>query len=103
MNVDIDPLPFFRPGTVPFTVLNHAPFARMESRSIPPVDSRRARYSIPGNCLTQPGRYRISARLRSRVEPIYFVKFVKGTPEMERMLNEGIIDVHPYSTEFEIR
>ncbi len=103
VNVDIDPLPFFRPGTVPYTVLNHAPFARMESRSIPPLDFRRARYVIPGEALCMPGRYRISVRLRSRVEPIYFVKFVQGTPEMERMLNEGIIDVHPYSSEFEIR
>lgn len=103
VNVDIDPLPFFRPGTVPYTVLNHPPFVRMEAHSVPPSDFRRARYTIPGNVLQMPGRYRLSARMRSRVEPVYFVKFVGGTPEMERMLNEGIIDVHPYSTEFDIR
>ncbi len=103
VNVDIDPLPFFRPGGVPYTVLNHAPFARMEARSIPPLDSRRASYRVPRECLVGPGRYRLSVRMRSRVEPVYFVKFVGGTPDMERALNEGIIDVHPYSTEFDVR
>ncbi len=101
--VDIDPLPFFRPGTVPFSVLNHPPFIRMEAHSIPPLDSRRAHYSIPGELLRTPGVYRLSVRLRSRVEPAYFLLFCKGTPEMQRSLNEGIIDVHPYSTEFRVR
>lgn len=103
VNVDVDPLPFFRPGTVPYTVLNHPPLIRMEAHSIPPLDSRTAHYNIPGGLLRKPGTYRISVRLRSRVEPPYFLLFCKGTPEMQRALNEGIIDVHPYSTEFMVR
>lgn len=103
VNVDIDPLPFFRPGTVPYTVLNHPPFIRMEAHSVPPLDSRTARYSIPSNLLCQPGTYRLSVRLRSRVEPPYFLLFCDGTPEMLTSLNEGIMDVHPYSTEFVVR
>ena len=103
VNVDLDPLPFFRPGAVPFSVLNHAPFARMEAHSIAPLDQRKAKYRIDGELLRKPGRYRISVRMRSRVEPVYFVKFVNGTRDMERSLNEGIIDVHPYSREFIIR
>ncbi len=102
-NVDIDPLPYLRPGTVPYTVLNHAPFVRMEARSIAPVDSRDAHYTIPARCVQQPGRYRLSVRLRSRVEPAYFMRFVGGTPEMLRRMNEGIFDIHPYSTEFLVR
>ena len=102
-NVDIDPLPFLRPGAVPYTVLNHPPFIRMEAHSIPPIDSMAARYTVPATCVQQPGRYRLSVRLRSRVEPTYFMKFVGGTPDMLRSMNEGIIDVHPYSTEFLIR
>lgn len=101
--VDIDPLPFFRPGAVPYTVLNHPPLIRMEAHSIPPLDSRTAHYTIPGKLLRQPGKYRLSVRLRSRVEPAYFLLFCKGTPDMQRSLNEGIIDVHPYSTEFMVR
>ena len=101
--VDVDPLPFFRPGAVPYTVLNHPPLIRMEAHSIPPLDSRAAHYTIPGKLLCQPGKYRLSVRLRSRVEPAYFLLFCKGTPDMQRSLNEGIIDVHPYSTEFMVR
>jgi Cytochrome c554 and c-prime len=101
--VDIDPLPFFRPGVVPYTVLNHPPFIRMEAHSVPPLDSRTVHYAIPSKLLCQPGKYRLSVRLRSRVEPAYFLLFCKGTPDMQRSLNEGIIDVHPYSTEFMVR
>jgi nitrate/TMAO reductase-like tetraheme cytochrome c subunit len=103
VNVDIDPLPFFRPGTVPYTVLNHPPFIRMEAHSIGPLDSRTPRYSIPSELIRMPGIYRLSVRLRSRVEPPYFLLFCDGTPEMLTSLNEGIIDVHPYSTEFVVR
>jgi nitrate/TMAO reductase-like tetraheme cytochrome c subunit len=103
VNVDIDPLPFFRPGAVPFTVLNHAPFIRMEAHSIPPVDSKRATYTVSSNLIRSPGRYRLSVRLRSRVEPPYFMRFAKGTPDMIYAMNEGIIDVHPYSVEFDVR
>lgn len=103
VNVDIDPLPFFRPGTVPYSVLNHPPFIRMEAHSIPPLDSRMAKYSIPAEFLTQRGTYRLSVRLRSRVEPPYFLLFCEGTPDMLTSLNEAILDVHPYSTEFTIR
>ena len=102
-NVDIDPLPYLRPGTVPYTVLNHPPFVRMEAHSIPPVDCRKAHYTVPAHCIQQPGHYRLSVRMRSRVEPTYFVNFVGGTPDMIRGMNEGIIDVHPYSTEFLVR
>ena len=100
---DVDPIPHFRPGTVPYSVLNHPPGIRMEAHSVPPLDSRRAKFKIPRQLVSQPGRYRLSVRMRSRVEPVYFVKFVGGTAEMQRMLNEGIIDVHPYSSEFELR
>jgi len=103
VNVDIDPLPFFRPGTVPYTVLNHPPFIRMEAHSIPPLDSRTAHYKIPGELLRKPGAYRLSMRMRSRVEPPYFMIFCQGTPEMLQNLNESILDVHPYSVEFVVK
>ncbi len=103
VNLDIDPIPFFRPGAVPYTVLNHPPFVRMEAHSIPPMDSRKAKYSVPAERMHLRGRYRLSVRMRSRVEPPYFMRFAKGTPDMLRAMNEGIFDVHPYSMEFEVR
>ena len=103
VNFDFDQLPFIRPAPQPTTVLNHPPFIRMEAHSIPPLGSRKAKYNIPAELLRQPGTYRISVRMRSRSEPVYFMKFVKSTPEMIRMLNEGIADTHVSSVMFEVR
>ncbi|MEZ6134814.1 MAG: multiheme c-type cytochrome [Pirellulaceae bacterium] len=103
INVDIDQLPFLRPGAQPITVLNHPPFIRMEAHSIPPLDSRKAKYSVPGELVNQPGTYRLSVRMRSRMEPIYFMRFCTATPEMERRMLEQTIDLHPYTVEFTVQ
>jgi len=103
MDLDIDQLPFIRPANVPTTVLNHPPFVRMEQRSIPPLGSKTADYTAPASAFTKPGTYKLSVRLRSRAEPIYFMKFVKATTEMERAMNEWMIDIHPMSATFEVR
>lgn len=103
VNVDIDQLPFLRPGNIPYTVLNHPPFVRMEQKSIPPLGHKLARYHIPGQLLNRPGTYRLSARMRSRMEPIYFMRFCGATPEMERRMLEQTIDLHPYSVEFTVQ
>lgn len=102
VNVDFDQLPFLRPGAIPITVTNHPPFIRMESRSIGPLGKKKVKYSIPGRLLREPGRYRLSFRMRSRTEPIYFMEFCDATTEMQRAMNEGMIDVHPYSVEFDV-
>jgi hypothetical protein len=102
INFDLDQLPFIRPATVPTTVLNHPPFIRMENRSIPPGGSRMAEYTVPAEAISKPGRYRLAVRMRSRAEPIYFMKFVEATPEMERAMNEWMLDIHPYTVEFEV-
>lgn len=103
INVDIDQLPYLRPGTQPVSVINHPPFIRMEAHSIPALGKRNATYRVPGHLLQQPGTYRLSARLRSRAEPIYFMKFVQATPEMIRSMNEWIVDAHPSTVVFEVR
>lgn len=102
INVDIDQLPFLRPGNIPFSVMNHPPFIRMEQKSIPPLGNKRARYHVPAHLLCKPGTYKISARLRSRMEPIYFMRFCGATPEMERRMLETTNDLHPYTVEFSI-
>jgi hypothetical protein len=103
INVDVDQLPFLRPAGQPVSVINHPPGVRMESRSIPPLASRDASYSVPGNVITRPGTYRLSARLRSRAQPIYFMRFVFATEEMERDMNYWMLDLHTYTVEFEVR
>ena len=39
----------------------------------------------------------------SRAEPIYFMRFVGATSEMEEAMNEWMLDIHPATVEFEIK
>ena len=102
-NIDTDQLPFIRPGAQPITVLNHPPTIRMEAHSIPPLGSRKANYRIPAELIQRPGAYRLSVRLRSRMEPLYFMRFCDATPEMQRRMLEQSLEIAQHSIEFEIR
>lgn len=102
VNFDIDQLPFLRPPQQPVSVLNHPPFIRMESHSIPPLGKRNAKFSVPSRLIQTPGTYRLSIRMRSRAEPIYFMRFCNATPEMQRMMNEWICDFHTSTVMFEV-
>ena len=103
VNLDVDQIPFIRPPGVPSPLINHPPFIRMEGRSIPPLVTRDADYTIPAEAFTKPGTYTIQARLRSRAEPIYFMKFVFATRDMEQRINDWMIDIHPTAATFEVR
>jgi hypothetical protein len=103
VNLDVDQLPFIRPGAQPISVMNHPPFIRMESQSLAPLGSRKVPYRIPGELLRRPGKYRLSFRMRSRAEPPYFMRFCESTLDMQRAMNEWMIDVHPMSVEFIVR
>jgi len=103
VNFDVDQLPLARPAANPTTVINHPPFVRMEARSIPPLGTRDANYSVPASLMTKPGTYRLMIRMRSRAEPIYFMRFVGATEEMERSMNEWMLDVDDYTVEFEVK
>jgi hypothetical protein len=103
VNIDIDPLPFIRPAGQPISVLNHPPFIRMEARSLAPLGARRVPYKVPAELLRQPGRYRLSMRMRSRTEPMYFMRFCGSTPEMQRAMIEGTLDFHQTSVVFEVK
>ena len=102
VNFDVDQRPFLRPAPQPTTVINHPPFVRMESRSLPPLSSRAANYTVPAAVMTRPGTYKLAVRLRSRAEPIYFMRFVGATAEMEQSMNDWMIDIHPYTVEFSV-
>ncbi|MDX1930325.1 MAG: multiheme c-type cytochrome [Pirellulaceae bacterium] len=103
INIDTDQLPFIRPGAQPITVLNHPPTIRMEAHSIPPLGSRKAKYRVPPELLQQPGTYRLSVRMRSRMEPLYFMRFCDATLEMQRRMLEQTLDIAQHSIEFEVR
>ncbi len=103
LNFSFDQLVFLRPGAVPVSVLNHPPLIRMEARSIPALGQRQAVYTVPGKLLTQPGVYRLSARMRSRVEPMYFMRLVDATPDMMQRMDEGTLNFHTQSYSFIVR
>lgn len=103
INVDVDQLPFIRPSGFPITVMNHPPQIRMEAHSVPPLGVKTADYHVPAHLLRTPGTYRLSVRMRSRAEPIYFMRFCRATPEMERSMNEWMLDFHEQAVEFEVR
>ena len=103
VNFDIDPLPHLRPPGVPTTVLNHPPLVRMENRSLAPLGEKVVKYQVPGNLITKPGKYRLAFRMRSRAEPIYFMRFVGSTKEMEQSMNERIMNFHDFAVELEVK
>jgi nitrate/TMAO reductase-like tetraheme cytochrome c subunit len=103
VNFDIDPLPHLRPPQIPTTVLNHPPLVRMENHSLPPLGEKRAQYQVPGNLITKPGKYRLAFRLRSRAEPIYFMRFVGAAKEMERRMNERMLSFKVSTVELEVK
>ena len=103
VNFDIDQLPQLRAPQVPTTVLNHAPFVRMENHSLTPLGEAVAKYSVPGNLITKPGKYRLAFRMRSRAEPIYFMRFVGATKEMEQRMNERMASFHAFAVDVEVK
>jgi len=103
VNFDVDPLPHLRPPQVPTKVLNHPPLVRMENHSLPPLGERLAKYRVPGNLIKKPGNYRLAFRLRSRAEPIYFMRFVGATKEMERRMNERMLSFKASTVQLEIK
>lgn len=103
VNFDIDPLPHLRPPQIPTTVLNHPPLVRLENHSLPPLGEKRASYQVPGNLIKKSGKYRLAFRLRSRAEPIYFMRFVRAAKEMERRMNERMLSFKASTVELEVK
>lgn len=103
VNFDIDPLPHLRPPQIPTTVLNHPPLVRMENHSLPPLAEKQAKYQVPGILIKKPGKYRLAFRMRSRAEPIYFMRFVGAAREMERRMNERMLNFNAYTVELDVK
>jgi nitrate/TMAO reductase-like tetraheme cytochrome c subunit len=103
VNFDIDPLPHLRPPGVPTSVLNHPPLVRMENRSLPPLGQKVAKYQVPGRLITKPGHYQLAFRMRSRAEPIYFMRFVNSTRDMEQSMNERIMNFHAFAVDIDVK
>jgi hypothetical protein len=75
----------------------------MENHSLPPLGEKQATYRVPGNLITRPGKYRLAFRMRSRAEPIYFMRFVGATKDMERSMNERIMNFHDFAVDVDVK
>ena len=53
-----------------------------------------ASYKVPGGLITKPGKYKLAVRLRSRAEPMYFMKFVEGDAR-DGTVDERMDDRYP--------
>ncbi len=103
VNFDIDPLPHLRPPGIQTTVHNHPQLVRMENHSLTPLGEKVAKYQVPGNLISKPGKYQLAFRMRSRAEPIYFMRFVGSTKEMEQSMNERIMNFHAFAVELDVK
>ncbi|MBY0226880.1 MAG: cytochrome C [Hyphomicrobium sp.] len=103
VNFDIDPLPHLRPPGIPTSVLNHPPLVRMENHSLAPLAEKVASYKVPGALIKKAGKYKLAFRMRSRAEPIYFMRFVGATKAMEQSMNERIMNFHAYAVDIDVR
>ena len=68
-----------------------------------PLEEKQPSYTVPGNLIKKPGKYRLAFRMRSRAEPIYFMRFVGATKEMERRMNERMLSFKARTVEFEVK
>jgi hypothetical protein len=75
----------------------------MENRSLTPLGEKVVKYQVPGSLIKKRGKYRLAFRMRSRAEPIYFMRFIGSTKEMERSMNERIMNFHDFAVELEVR
>ena len=58
---------------------------------------------MPGTLIKKSGKYRLAFRMRSRAEPIYFMRFVRSTKEMEQSMNERIMNFHDFAVEVDVK
>jgi len=75
----------------------------MENHSLAPLAEKVAEYQVPGDLIKKPGKYQLAFRMRSRAEPIYFMRFVGAAKEMERRMNERMLSFKARTVELEVK
>jgi hypothetical protein len=75
----------------------------MEARSLTPLGEKVAKYQVPGHLITKPGKYQLAFRMRSRAQPIYFMRFVTATKEMEQSMNERVMNFHAFAVDIDVK
>ena len=94
----LDPLPYFRPATRPFTVLGRPIGARKQKQNIPPQAHRLAKYQVSRRQLTGPGNYTIRVQLIAGMVPVNLVHEISDVGfdygMSARDVADGVVDGH---------
>lgn len=94
----LDPLPYFRPATRPFTVLGRPIGARKQKQNIPPKAHRLAKYHISRRQLSGSGNYTIRVQLIAGMVPVNLVHEISDVGfdygMSARDVADGVVDGH---------
>ncbi|MCA9023421.1 MAG: hypothetical protein KDA74_24900, partial [Planctomycetaceae bacterium] len=94
----LDPLPYFRPATRPFTVLGRPIGARKQKQNIEAKGSRLAHYHVSRRQLTGPGNYTIRVQLIAGMVPVNLVHEISDVGfdygMSARDIADGVVDGH---------
>ncbi|QDT97814.1 multiheme c-type cytochrome [Gimesia aquarii] len=94
----LDPLPYFRPETRPFTVLGRPTGARKQKQNIPPRSSRLAKYHLSRRQLTGPGNYTVRIQMIAGMVPVNLVHEISDVGfdygMSARNIADGVVEGH---------
>lgn len=78
VNTSLGALPFVRPETRATTLYGRPRGARKHRKTIEPLGSRTAAYSVPADSLMGRGPYRIQVRLIAQMVPVNLIAAIQG-------------------------
>ena len=94
----IDPLPYIRPETRPFTVLGRPVGARKHKQNVEPDGFRLAEYSLKHNQLPSRGQYTIRIQLIAGMVPVNLVHEISDVGfdygMSAKQIAKGVVDGH---------
>ncbi len=94
----VDPLPYIRPATRPFTVLGRPIGARKHKQNIEPNGVRLAEYKLKGQQVPCPGTYTIRVQLIAGMVPVNLIHEVSSVGfdygMSARQVAQSVIDGH---------
>ena len=109
-NYSDDPLPFVRPSTRSSVLLGRPGGARKHRKSIEPLGSRWATYTIKGDQLTGPGPYTATINLMAGMAPAHLVReiqevgfdFNMSPLDVVKGVGKGFVSLYDTTIEFDV-
>ncbi|MFT5524802.1 MAG: hypothetical protein ACI9HK_002764, partial [Pirellulaceae bacterium] len=94
----LDPLPYTRPETRPFTVLGRPIGARKHKQNLPPNAERWAKYTVPAKMLNCDGPYHVQVQMVAGMVPVNLVHAISSVGfdyhMSAREIADAVVDGH---------